>query len=139
MKIFVDSDVVISSLISSKGAAFFLLHQTGLDFYISNISLSELEIVVERLKLNRRKLHVLVKDKLYLLKLQASVGELREKYNEYVSDPHDAHIISGARSGKVKFLITYNIKHFRIDKIKRDFNIIVTTPGNFLQYLRSLS
>ena len=43
LKVFVDSDVIISSLISSTGAACILLNQKDLDLFISNVSLKELE------------------------------------------------------------------------------------------------
>ncbi len=138
MKIFVDSDVIISSLISSKGAAYFLLHQTALDFYISNISLQELEIVIERLKLDKKKLHKLIKDKRQILQLKEAQELLREQYMKFVVDPYDAHIVAAAKKGKVKFLISYNVRHFKRDIIKQELDIIVTTPGNILQYLRSL-
>ncbi len=137
--IFADSDVVISSLISSTGAAYLLLNQThDLKFYISNLSQEELERVADRLNISQSKLETLVKNRLHVKTLNNTVEEAREQYKEYVLDIHDAHIVLGAKEVKARFLITYNTKHFLIDKIKQDFNIIVTTPANFLQYLRSL-
>ena len=42
LKVFVDSDVVISSLLSSTGAAYFLLHNIdAVELSISNLSLQE--------------------------------------------------------------------------------------------------
>lgn len=77
MKVFTDSDVIISSLISSSGASHLLLESAeSTKFFVSNISTKELKKV---------------------------------------------------------------IRHFKVDKILKDFNIIVTTPGKFLQYLRSQS
>lgn len=54
-KIFVDSDVVISSLISEKGAAYFLLNEQKSKFVISNISKIELERIVSRLGIGEDK------------------------------------------------------------------------------------
>jgi len=57
LKVFVDSDVIISSLLSSSGAAHFLLHNTdAVKPCISNLSLQEIRIVVERLAIDSKKL-----------------------------------------------------------------------------------
>lgn len=136
-KTFVDSDVVISSLISSTGAAYILVNSKDLSLVISNLSFQELKIVAKRLGIAEDKLNILIK-KFNLTRLKETSEKLKEKYGHYVLDPNDAHIVAGAHKAKVKFLISYNIKHFKEDKIKQDFNIIVTTPANLLQYLRSL-
>lgn len=137
LKIFVDSDVVISSLISTFGAAYFLVNSENLTLFISNLSFLELKIVTERLGIDRKKLNVLIK-RFNLVRLETTPERLKEKYKDYITDLNDAHIVAGAVKAKVKFLISYNIKHFKVDKIKRDLNIIVTTPAHLLQYLRSI-
>ena len=126
MKVFVDSDVVISSLISDTGASAQLL-KTNNDIVkvISNLSIKELKIVMTRLKIDKP-----------LPKLKIIIIDNFKKYSVYSTDPNDAHIVAGAHQVKVKFLITYNLKHYKIEKIKRNLNIIVMTPGIFLQYLR---
>ncbi len=134
---FVDSDVVISSLISPSGAAYFLLHQSNLKLFISDISYKEMCVVIDRLKLDQSAFDKLIKKDLKLVKLTISLPQIKKKYFEFVSDPNDAHIVAGAEATKGKFLISYNLKHFKIDKIKSDLGIILTTPARFLQYLRS--
>ena len=138
LKIFVDSDVVISSIISLVGAAYFLVNSKNLTLFISNLSFLELKIVTERLNIDKSKLNELIKKRFHTVQLKGELGVLKEKYKDYVTDLNDAHIVAGATKAKVKFLISYNIKHFKVDKIKRDFNIIVTTPAHLLQYLRSI-
>ena len=59
------------------------------------------------------------------------------QFEKYIYDPYDGHIIAGARQGKARFLLTFNLKDFNREKIKRDFNIILMTPGMYLQFLRS--
>jgi len=108
MRIFIDSDVVISSLISS-------------------ISLKELRAVVE----------MLVKNRFEVFPLTKELGEIKEEYVQYVTDINDAHIVAGAYSTKVKYLISYNLKHFKKDKMKNELGLILLTPALFLQYLRS--
>jgi putative PIN family toxin of toxin-antitoxin system len=138
MKVYIDSDVIISSLISSVGAANLLINKTNINRYISNFSYKELDIVVDRLGLNKKKFEELIKKNFLIIKLYESLQEIKKKYSTYIYDPNDAHIIAGAFKAKTNFIISYNIKHFKIDKIKQDLNIIICKPAVFLQYLRSL-
>lgn len=139
LKIFADSDVIISSLISSTGAAFLLLNQTDeIQSYISNVSLQELKIVVERLNLSEIKLNNLISNKFSIVQLNRSLNEVKSEFSKYVLDIDDAHIVAGAQEASAQFLISYNTKHFKADKLKEKFNLILTTPANLLQYLRSI-
>lgn len=139
IRVFVDSDVVVSSLIPPSGAAHLLLFSsTNIDPLISNISQEELLRVAKRLKIDRAKLKQLIEGKFRVVNLQRSIEQLKKKFQDYVVDPNDAHIVAGASHAKVRFLISYNIRHLKGEKIKQDFNIVVTTPAHLLQYLRSL-
>lgn len=133
--VFVDTDVVISSLLSENGAAHFLLFfdQAVTNFWISDYSQEEILEVGRRLKIS------LLKTKFLLARLSKTkvFSQMFENFIDYVNDGEDAHIVSGAKSAKAKFLITYNSKHYKIDKIKQDFGITVLTPATFLQWLRS--
>lgn len=137
-KVFVDSDVIISSLISQKGAAHLLLNKQKANFVISNISEAELEKVANRLGINQDKLQALIKKKLKIINLPQEVGRIKKKFRDYTSDPDDAHIVAGAAKAKVKFLLTYNLRHFKRQKISEDLGVTVLTPAQYLQYLRSL-
>ena len=139
IKLFLDSDVIISSLYSSRGAAYQLINHTRNSFYISSASLRELEIVTQRLNINKNKLDKIVKDKFKVIDINLDTQEIIKKYGKYVFDKNDAHIIAGTDLSKVPFLISYNLKHYQIEVVKRDLGIIIITPGIFLQYLRSLS
>lgn len=134
-KVFVDSDVIISSLISSTGAAYYLLHDTDLELIVSNKSVEELEKVVDRLNLDSQKLRSLLKKNFKTIKLGKTQ---REHFGSYTLDPDDAHIIAGSKKAKARFLISYNIRHFRTDKIAGELKTVVMTPAKFLQYLRSI-
>ena len=74
-----------------------------------------------------------------MIVIEKTQHEIKERYKDYVEDLNDAHIVAGAAESKAHFLITYNIRDFKIEKIKKDFDIIVLTPGMFLQYLRSIT
>lgn len=136
--IFLDSDVVISSVISNKGAAFAVVCSTLLTKYISDLSLKEINEVGNRLNLPLAKLkkHTSLCS---LTEISETTVTIKNTYALYCSDPFDAHIVAGAVTAEVRFLITYNIKHFNRRKIKEDFGILVITPGQLLQYLRSLN
>lgn len=139
LKVFVDSDVVISSLISSTGAAFLLLNQTkDLNLFVSNISIKELQEVSERLDLDQEQLKNLINNRFTVVQLKETIQQIKTTYLKYVLDTDDTHIVAGARIEKVQFLISYNTKHFKADRLKDDFNITLMTPANFLQYLRSI-
>jgi predicted nucleic acid-binding protein len=138
ISVFVDSDVVISSLLSDKGAAHLLIHQATIKRFISNISNNELIVVIERLGINEEALTSLLNTQLTAIKLNKPNNVLKEKFSAYVADINDSHIVAGAVESKAKFLLTYNLKHFHLDLIKKDFDITVLTPAKFLQYLRSL-
>lgn len=138
-KIFVDSDVVISSLISEKGAAHFLLNEQSSKFIISNVSKLELERVVERLGIEQKKLQNLIVKRLKLIELTSGLDRIKSDFKSYISDVDDAHIVAGATKAKAKFLLTYNLKHFKRQEINEDLGIVVLTPSQFLQYLRSVN
>lgn len=137
--VFVDSDVIISSLLSKKGAAYLLLNKGESKSIISNISKVELERVVDRLGIDKEKLQNLIRNKLKVIKLGQNLEKIKSDFQNYSYDPDDTHIIAGAKKAKAKFLLTYNIKDYKRQKIKDDFNIVVLTPAQYLQYLRSLN
>lgn len=128
MTAFVDTDVVISSFISTTGAAHFLINSPHkVKLVISDQSQLEITRVASELKIKMRVLN------LNLVKLTAKC----EKYSKYVTDKNDVHIIASTHQSKAEFLISYNLKHFRRDLIKEKLKIVVLTPAQFLQYLRS--
>jgi len=137
--VFVDTDVLISSLLSSTGAAFLLLNNIeSIQLFVSNFSIEETLRVAEKLEINNKETIHLLDTRLSKIELIDNISEIKTQFSDYVTDINDAHIVAGANQGKVQFIITYNTKHFKSDKIKNDLDIIVTTPANILQYLRSL-
>jgi predicted nucleic acid-binding protein len=137
MRIFVDSDVVISSLLSSSGASYFLLNQSQITPIISTVSLSELRIVVQRLGIPLEKLETFIKEHFEVFKLTSKIEDIKIKYEKCVTDINDAHIVAGARESGAKYLISYNLKHFKTDTIKDKYDVLLLTPALFLQYMRS--
>lgn len=140
LKVFIDSDVIISSLLSSSGAAYFLLHNTdAIKPCISNLSLQEIRIVVERLSIDSKKLASLLEEgNIEVIHLEYTKETVKTAYGHYVLDENDAHIVAGAKEAKARFLVSYNTKDFKVEKIKQDFAVLLITPGHLLQYLRSI-
>lgn len=137
-KVFVDSDVVLSSLLSSKGAANFLLNEVDLELAISNVSLIEIKRGIIKLNLDKNQLRKLVKNRLKIIELKDSIMKIKKIFKSYVFDEDDAHIVAGAKRTKAKIILSYNLKHFDRQKINEDLGIAVLTPAQYLQYLRSL-
>lgn len=137
MRVFIDSDVVISSLISSKGAAYSLLQQSKIKPIISSVSDKELRAVIKRLGIKPEKLDELIKQRFEVVEISRNLKEIKQRYSKYVTDENDAHIVAGGDNANVKYLISYNLRHFKTDKIKDELDILVMTPALFLQYLRS--
>jgi putative PIN family toxin of toxin-antitoxin system len=138
IRVFVDSDVIISSLISKTGAAYSLLNDIKqVEFYVSNLSIAELEKVVIRPHLKIEGLHHLIDSRLRTINISSSLKMVKKEYADYVSDENDAHIVAGAKEAQANFLVSYNVRHFKPEKLRQDFQIILLTPGMFLQYLRS--
>lgn len=135
--VFIDTDVIISSLLSPKGISFYLLNQ-NIYAHISTISLPEIKKVMKRLKIDPNTLKTLIQSRLKTVDMNQSLAEIQQTYATYVSDRDDAHILAGAVVAKAQFLITYNTKHFHREKIKDQFKLLIMTPALFLQYLRSL-
>lgn len=132
--IFLDTDVLVSSLISNKGAAYLLTFNTpkNVNIFTSQKLLEELKEVSKRLELNT------TREKLLISLLKVSKTKSSNTFTKYVNDAGDEHVIKGANEAKALFLVTYNIKHFKKELIKKDLNILVSTPAEFLQFIRSV-
>lgn len=135
--VFVDSDVVISSLLSPVGAAYFLLTQSEIKPVISSTSLAELREVVNRLGLDTLKLESLIQEGFEVHNITKPLNDMKQEYGKFVTDIHDAHIVAGAHISDSKYLLTHNLKHFKTDKINDELDLLILTPGWFLQFLRS--
>lgn len=138
IRVFVDSDVIISSLISRKGAAYLLMYDTRIARYISNVSFSELKRVAGVLDLSQKDLQKLVQTQCRVVVIGDRKKDL-QRIAQYTRDANDAHIVLGGKLAKAKFLVTYNMKHYQIEKIREDLGIIVLSPAFLIQYLRSLN
>lgn len=135
IKVYLDTDVVISSLISQKGASYELIQSNLYDKYISNYGLEETEEVSRRHSLSQKKLNDLLKY-IKVKNLELTQQKLIDKYSDYVFDVYDTPVIASAHILKTRYLVTFNTKHYNIFEIRKKLKIAVLTPGRFLQFLR---
>lgn len=136
VKIFVDSDVIVSSIISDSGAAFDLLKShPEIDKFISNYSQQEIIRVADRLGLVKSVAETRFKS-CTQVDLDTSIEKIKKDYGKFVSDAKDAHIIAGAVAAEADFLVSYNLRHFKLNLIKQEWDIIGLRPGSLLQFLR---
>jgi len=133
IKVFLDTDVIISSLLSQKGASFEIINNKKIKKIISKILKSEVEEVVKRLSIKKSPWLKNIET----VSLNLSKKKLLKDYSAYVFDQKDSHVIAGAKLSNSRFLLTHNTKHYNILRIKNGLEIVVMKPGVFLQYLRS--
>lgn len=135
--VFLDTDVVISALLSSQGASYAVVYgQKNYTCTISTVSRLEIERVADRLQIDTSPLMELF-SLMRIQTLEESLAELKDRYRMFVHDDTDAHIVAGAIQSGCSFLLTYNVRDFRTETPFKKNGIKVMTPGLFLQYLRS--
>lgn len=137
IKIVLDTDVIISALLSERGASYKLINDAKVKMIISKAIAAEVTDVAAREDITKSAVRAILA-KLKLTQLFLSKEKLLEKYSNYVFDDEDSHVIACAHISKSDFLLTHNIRHYHVLKIKNDLGIKVFRPGDFLQYLRSL-
>ena len=131
IQVFLDADVIISSLLSKTGASYEIINRTKVIKVISKIVKNEIEEVAKRLGLfhEPKKLYKNLK----IVSVNATKEDVLKSYQEYVFDREDSHVVAGAKKSKSKFLLTHNIKHYNVNKINSDLGIKVIKPNNFFQ------
>ena len=136
IKVLLDTDVIISSLLSQEGASYEIINNSKIEKIITSTIKKGAVAVSKRHQLKLRTLERIFTNT-KTISLDISRAKLLKNYSIYVFDDEDAHIIAGAKLSKSKFLLTHNIRHYNLDKIRSELGIITMKPGEFLQYLRS--
>ncbi len=135
INVIIDTDVLVSGSLSKEGASYWLLEKITIGVikkFTSQKQIKEYNDVLLRLGVKNI---LLFQTKFRVLELTKNN---HDKAKDFVHDKNDAHIAALAIQSKASFLITYNIKDFKVDELKREFDLICITPGMFLQYLRSM-
>jgi len=97
-----------------------------------------LDRAVDKLGVDKSNLEGLLKNRLKTIKVKLDKEKILDKFGDYTNDIKDAHIVAGTKTAKAKFLVTFNIKDYKIEKIQQELGIRVITPGGLMQYLRSI-
>ncbi len=136
VKVFLDTDVIISALLSKTGASFEIIKSPKVDKIVSTGIEREVAEVAKRLKIDRKDVKRVLKN-CQIKSLSLTKKNIIDKYSSHVFDKEDVHVIAGADLSESKFLLTHNVRHYNADRINNKLRVIVLKPGNFLQYLRS--
>lgn len=133
MNLVIDTDVVISASLSTRGAAFYLLHQ-NFALFTSAKQLQEIQRVAAELSTK----FTLDFKVIRLFEKTATKVTIKneETFLKFVNDANDAFILAEAVAARAQFLITYNITDYRSVDIFQHFGIKILTPAFFLQFLR---
>lgn len=138
IQVFLDTDVVISALLSKTGASYELIKNPKIIKIVSKSVQKEIEEVTKKLNIDKQETNRILKN-INVTSLNLTKKEILEEYKKFVFDEKDSHVVAGANRVKSKFLLTHNLRHYQVDKINAEFGILVLKPGNFLQYLRGLN
>jgi putative PIN family toxin of toxin-antitoxin system len=132
-KIVIDTNIVISAMLSNRGAAFKLISLIGkhhFDYAMSVPLMLEYEDVLKR---TDSKIILSPEAKDNILDRLCYYADLREIYylwRPYLSDPKDDLVLELAVESNCNSIVTYNLNDFKnIDK----FGLEALTPKEFLQ------
>lgn len=137
IQVFLDTDVIISSLLSKTGASYEIIKNPEVKKIISKFIEEETKEVSKRLKIEKTNTKKVLQ-KIRQVSTNLTKENIVKKYKRYVSHEQDSQVVAGAHKSKSKFLLTHNIKHYKVNKIRNELEILVIKPGSFLQYLRSV-
>ena len=138
VSVFLDTDVIISSLLSRTGASYNVINNPKIEKEITSSIEKEVKEVSKRLNISEQYTNKTLK-KVRVMTIGMTKNDLMKNYKDYVIDEEDIHVVAGAHKSKSKFLLSHNSRHYKINKIEIDLGILVIKPGNFLQYLRSIN
>lgn len=138
MKIVIDTNVLVSALKSSKGAAFALIAQLPSKQFQPVLSVplySEYQDVLTRPEHIPETLSV--EDMLGFLRYICKISS-RQKifflWRPWLKDPKDDMVLELAAASQSKYIITYNLRDFK--GVER-FGIEALPPASFLEKIRS--
>lgn len=134
-KIVIDTNILISALLSRRGAAFKLISLIGKEYYDYVLSVPLIIEYEDVLKRENSKIVLSLESINNVLDRLCFHAELREIFylwRPYLNDPKDDLVLELAVESNCDSIITYNLKDFKnIDK----FGLEAITPKAFLQQI----
>lgn len=141
MRLFLDSSVFISALISNTGASAQILalcEARLLEIYISDEVEEEVFNVFDR---KFPELKPLFNDLLKTVKLKrikTAKDKISKEVASWIKDPKDVKILMGAKKAEVDYLVTLDKRHFiKDEKVSEKSGLTILTPGDFLNQFYS--
>lgn len=135
IRVYLNTDTIIAAIIQPHGSTANLLKNSQIIKYLSDTSRSEITEVVHRKELSTTSSAQIIKQCQPVNTQKFKISKIAD----YVSDPGDQHILSSAVQSKSQFLLTYNLKHYKVDRIYKELGIIVLIPAKLLQYMNMRS
>jgi putative PIN family toxin of toxin-antitoxin system len=133
--IVLDTNILYSGLYSQEGASYALLSEIGKGKFNVHVSVPLLFEYEDVLKRNQKELKLSGKDIDTLLEYVCSVSTPHFLYFSWrpcLNDPSDEMLLELAITANARYIVTYNIKHF---KRIRGFDVRAIKPANFLKLL----
>ena len=141
-RIVIDTNVIFSSLLKSEGVTRLVLtlikQREDVEIFVPKSIYKEIQKyrfeIARRAKISTRLLDLFIKtifDKITVVDVEES---FLKRAKNYVRDKSDIPFVAVCLKTKSNFLLTFNTKDFKIDKLKR-VGIQVLTPVEFLSYL----
>ena len=139
VRVFLDSNVILSGLLSDKGAPRTILDlfTLKLPFLVGSTGRYNL-IEIER-NLRKKMPEILSVYKRYLPKLNLKIiplprpEDLRE-FSGKITDK-DVPVLASAIRGKTEFLVTGDVRHFQKLKSPGDYSFRIVTPSEFIDFI----
>ena len=142
MKIVIDTNVYVSALYSSRGISnkflqrlFYKYIENNKKYNIISVPLLfEIEDVLKRenrltiFQTNKYKVDDFINA---IVKISYKMDVIHYLWRPFLKDVKDDMVLETAFNGKAKFIITYNLKHFR--NVEKFFNIKPIRPVEFLE------
>ena len=138
-RVFIDTNVLVAGLVSTKGASAVILDLGEAE---------EIRIVISQ--------HVLIEsDRVFLAKFPYLIDRFRVFIKDLapllLEDPKsqavheankvielgDAPILAAVKSTHIDYLVTLDTKHFETDKVQNYISTQIVTPGEFLKAFRT--
>jgi predicted nucleic acid-binding protein len=137
VKVFLDSNVILSGLISDKGAPRIILDILSLGLpFITGVTGRYNLIEIER-NLKKKVPDVLPTYRYYLPKMNLTIVPLpsAEEVRRYAGriSEKDVPVIVSAIKAKADFLVTGDKKDFEKIKARDDYSCVIVNPAEFLE------
>ncbi len=139
-RVFLDSSVLISGVISQTGASSAILDLGEAAEIVIVLSQG---VLVETDRVFERKFPALIGEFRRFIKNLSPVitedpnpQEIRDAEN--IIDKDDALILAAAKKADIRYLVSLDTKHFHLDKVRQYLKCPIVTPSEFLREFRSI-